>query len=189
MAVGDDFSKPASPVGAKAETAGGLAGVGEARALYTRFVAVVETDGRYPLEAYRFLQEGLEFTVRRTHGEAALEPAEPISPPASDPRHVSGTQLCLGLRELALLRWGRLARPVLNAWGIHSTRDFGEMVFVLVTSEFLHKTDGDRLEDFEEVFSFEDFEHMYKVPHRPLHRTDFEFIIDPCKPSFGGSIA
>ena len=101
-------------------------------------VQVIEADGRYPLDAFRFLQEGLEHTVRRVHGEAALDqpvPAE-AGPAKTDPRHVSGADLCRGLRELAVARWGRLGGVVLNAWHVYATRDFGEMVFILVDGGF-----------------------------------------------------
>ena len=177
MSAGDDPIKPSPASGPK--KGGGsssvMEGLTEARAVYLRFVEVIEDDGRYPLEAYRFLQEGLEYAVRRLHGQEALEAPKPESL-ADDPRHVDGGQLCLSIRDLALERWGRLAKAVLNGWGIHTTRDFGEMVFVLVANEFLHKTERDRLDDFEHVFSFNDFEGLYEVPYRPLHQSEFDYI-------------
>ena len=33
-------------------------------------------------------------------------------------RHVSGRELCWGLRDFALERWGLLARVVLNSWRV-----------------------------------------------------------------------
>ena len=161
---------------------GVLEGLTQARDVYLRFVEVIEDDGRYPLEAYRFLQEGLEYTVRRLHGAEAMESDES----AEETRHVDGGQLCLGLRDLALERWGLLAKAVLNGWGLHATRDFGEMVFVLVANEFLRKTQHDRLEDFEHVFSFGELEGLYEMPCRPLHRTDFEYSNDPSLLHSGG---
>ncbi len=177
MPAGDQTDKPASAKPGSADTHGAgtsaVEGVSLARETYVRFLEVVEHDGRYPLEAYRFLQEGLEFAVARIHGVTATEaPAEGTS------RHVDGIQLCLGLRDLAVERWGFLAKTVLNSWGIHSSRDFGQMVFVLVENDFLHKTDRDSLEHFEDVFSFADFEHLYEVPKSPLHRSEFEYADD-----------
>jgi len=180
MPAGDHPNQPSSAASGPQKGAAGssvIEGLTQARAVYLRFVEVVEDDGRYPLEAYRFLQEGLEYAVRRSHGAEALEgPA--VETPGDDPRHVDGGQLSLSLRDLALERWGRLAKVVLNGWGIHTTRDFGEMVFVLVANEFLHKTDHDRLEDFEHVFSFSDFESLYELPSRPLHPSAFDSPTD-----------
>lgn len=176
MPAGDQTPKPASAKSSSAETKGtgasAVEGVSLARETYVRFLEVVEHDGRYPLEAYRFLQEGLEFTVARIHG-AANDDSSGIAS-----RHVDGIQLCLGLRDLALERWGLLAKTVLNSWGINSSRDFGQMVFVLVENDFLHKTDRDSLEHFEDVFSFADFENLYEVPNIPLHKTEFEYAED-----------
>ncbi len=78
------------------------------------------------------------------------------------PRHISGAELAEGVRRLALKEFGPMARTVLEYWGVHSTRDLGEIVFALVDAEILIKEDEDRLEDFENVFDFEDaFERNY----------------------------
>jgi uncharacterized repeat protein (TIGR04138 family) len=144
------------------------------RQLYQRFVEVVEQDGRYPLDAYRFLQEGLEFTVRRAHGETADHMvAGPAGEP--DPRHVDGGQLCLGLRDLALARWGRMAKLVLNSWGVHCTGDFGEMVFLMVSNQFLRKTEQDLREHFDGVFNFSELDALYEVPRQPLVEPEFDY--------------
>lgn len=139
------------------------------RELYQRFVEVVERDGRYPIDAYRFLQEALEFTVHRAFGQDR--------PPADEPdsRHVDGGQLCLGLRDLAVQRWGRLAQVVLNSWGIRTTNDLGEMVFLLVANEFLRKTEQDHREDFDNVFALGDLHKLYEVPQQPLVEPEFAY--------------
>lgn len=78
------------------------------------------------------------------------------------PRHVSGGELARGVRTLALSRYGPLARTVLEHWGIHSTEDVGRVVFALVECGILTKQDEDRLEDFAQVFDFEEaFEREY----------------------------
>lgn len=179
MPVGDESLNPAaaasgkSSAKAKSPAPGAAAGVERARALYHRFVEAIEGDGRYPLDAFRFLQEGLEYTVRQAHGRRALSAQPAAGEP--DPRHVGGAQLCMGLRDLALQRWGRMARAVLNSWGLHSTRDFGVMVFLLVDHEFLHKTDQDNLEDFEDVFGFAELEQLYVMPRAPLAPCEFDY--------------
>ncbi len=78
------------------------------------------------------------------------------------PRHISGRELADSVRELALDRFGPLARTVLAYWGIHSTADVGEIVFALVECGVLIKEPGDSREDFEGLFSFEEaFEKSY----------------------------
>lgn len=117
---------------------------------------VVQDVGVYPPEAFAFVQHGLSFTVQKLHGKAR-------DPKAS--RHVSGTDLCEGLRELALCQWGRLARTVLRRWNLTSTLDFGRIVFAMVDAGLMQKTDDDSLEDFRNVFDFRAaFETEYEIP-------------------------
>ncbi len=101
-------------------------------------------DGRYAPEAYQFLHHGLVYATKMVYGD---------DPPAGT-RHISGAQLSEGLRRLAIQQWGPLAREVLERWGVRSTRDFGEMVFVLVGLNVLGKQDSDKLEDFDDVYNF-----------------------------------
>jgi uncharacterized repeat protein (TIGR04138 family) len=49
-----------------------------------------------------------------------------------------------------------LARTVLRKWNIRETIDFGNMVYLLVEHEFMRKTDEDSLEDFRDVFDFDE---------------------------------
>jgi uncharacterized repeat protein (TIGR04138 family) len=132
--------------------------ISEQRALQ-QFERMVHEDGRYPREAYAFLQAGLEYTSRLVHGTAS----------SRKPRHVSGQQLCLGLRELARQRWGLLAADVLANWSIHTTRDFGEMVFLLIQNDLLGKQDSDAIEDFNEVFCFQDAFGSYQIQFSEGH--------------------
>lgn len=78
------------------------------------------------------------------------------------PRHITGRELAVGVRDLALERYGLMARSVLGHWGIHATEDVGCVVFALVEQGILVKQDEDRLEDFSGVFDFEEaFERSY----------------------------
>ena len=116
--------------------------------------------GHYPEAAYHFVQEGLGFTVHQAHGQQALAPddGEPVD------RHVSGQQLCEGLRQFALAQWGLLARPVLRRWNVTATLDFGRIVFHLIEAGMMQKTDEDTLEDFRGVFDFRTaFEAGYRI--------------------------
>lgn len=109
--------------------------------------------GGYAPEAYRFISDGLAHTVASVHGEDAVRQAESAD---DDSLHVSGQQLCLGLRDYALQRYGLLARTVLRKWNIHNTEDFGRIVFALVDSGLMRKTDEDELEDFQGVYEFDE---------------------------------
>ncbi len=109
---------------------------------------------KYPLEAFLFVQRGLDRTVRGIHGEPEDDPALLEEDPATSSRHVSGRQLCEGLRDYAIDQYGLMAAAVLRHWGIHRCEDFGRIVFAMVDSGMMHKTDGDRLEDFHGVFDF-----------------------------------
>lgn len=118
-----------------------------------RIEQAIREDGRYPPEAYEFLHRGLEYATRMVHGD---EPAE-------GPRHVSGQQLCEGLRGLALEQWGPLARDVLARWNIRATRDFGEMIYFLINLGMMGKQDSDRREDFHEVYDFDQAFNSYQI--------------------------
>lgn len=113
---------------------------------------------KYPLEAFLFVQRGLDQTVRGIHGE--MEEADEddllMDDPAASSRHVSGRQLCEGLRDFAIEQYGLMAMTVLRYWGIHRSEDFGKIVFAMVDSGMMHKTEGDTIDDFIDVFDFRD---------------------------------
>jgi uncharacterized repeat protein (TIGR04138 family) len=104
---------------------------------------------RYPCyheTAYIFILSALQFTIDRI----------------GEPRHITGRELVYGSRDLALQRWGLMARSVLEFWGIRSTRDLGEIVFALVDCGVLVKRDDDVIEDFDSLFAFDsDFDRDY----------------------------
>jgi uncharacterized repeat protein (TIGR04138 family) len=120
---------------------------------------VVDEVGLYPVEAFLFLQQGLGYSVNLVHGEITGEtPDSPVS------RHITGPQLCEGLRKYALSQWGMLARVVLARWGINSTFDFGRIVFALVDAGHMQKTDTDTIEDFRNVYDFKTaFDGSYQI--------------------------
>lgn len=73
-----------------------------------------------------------------------------------EPRHITGRELAEGVRDLALVRFGPMARNVLEHWGICASADVGELVFALVEAGILIKQDEDELSDFENVFDFDE---------------------------------
>lgn len=79
-------------------------------------------------------------------------------------RHVSGAELAWACRDLALERFGLLARTVLDCWGVQSTADIGQVVFALVEIELLSTEPGDKVEHFVAVYDFESaFDDGYEV--------------------------
>jgi len=96
------------------------------------------------------LQRALEFTVNRIHGDSDPD-AEP-----SVSRHVTGRNLCFGLRDFAIQQYGLLARTVLQRWQINSSEDFGHIIFAMVEAKILAKTDDDSIADFRNVYDFEE---------------------------------
>ena len=100
---------------------------------------IAREDGRFNPQVFRFVYEGLD-TLRKA---------------ASERRHVNGQAICEGLRKLAVERWGRLAMLVLNNWGITTTRDLGEIVYLLIKHSWLTAQPTDSIDDFNDVFDFE----------------------------------
>jgi|TARA_B100001964_G_C14086891_1_gene532961 uncharacterized repeat protein (TIGR04138 family) len=108
----------------------------------------------YSPGAFAFVQNGLgyttEFFARQTSSQYELDEFE---------RHVSGQQLCMGLREFAIVRFGLLAPVVLRHWGIRRTEDFGAIVFRMVELELLRTSPQDSEDDFRTVFQFDEVFH------------------------------
>lgn len=100
---------------------------------------IVEKDSRYPIEAYLFVLEALYFTRKKFKKK----------------KHVTARELLEGIKDLALKRYGSMARIVLGHWRIKATMDFGNIVFNMVNNKILSKTKEDRLDDFKDVYDFE----------------------------------
>lgn len=116
-------------------------------------------DRRYRREAYVFVFEALRY-AHDVMGLGCEKPNEPRDEESEDPeeslhRHLTGQELCEAIRRYALEQFGFMAKTVLNSWGLHSTRDFGEIVFSLIEIGEMRKTKDDRIEDFDDVFDFE----------------------------------
>ncbi len=117
---------------------------------------IISKDNRYTLEAYLFVQEALTYTVN------LLE-----KPRDSKGRHVSGQELLDGIRDFTLNEFGPLSKRVLNEFGIFECIDFGHIVFNLVDSGLLGKTDEDSIEDFSDGY---DFDEAFRLPFLPRDR-------------------
>jgi len=122
---------------------------------------VVHECGRYPIEAFEFVRRGLTYTVEQVHGKRKSHD------PDDQSYHVSGQQLCWGLRNYAFARYGHLAYAVLAHWNILRTSDFGRIVFAMIDSKLMAKTDDDNIRDFNDVY---DLATAFNPPTRP-HNT------------------
>ena len=96
-------------------------------------------DARYSPRGVKFVYEGLGFTANKLTDE---------------PSHVTGQTLCKGLKQLALKKWGRLTMMVLTDWNINSTRDFGEIVYLLIKHKWMSAQPTDTIKDFDKVYDF-----------------------------------
>ena len=108
--------------------------------------AIQQEDSRYDKAAYVFLRQALDYTLN----ELSKSQKNPLS------RHISGKELLEGIRCFALREYGPMSFYLLRSWGINSCEDFGNIVFNLVESEVLGKTDEDSPKDFENGYEFKD---------------------------------
>lgn len=124
------------------------------------FDEVLETitakDPRYRREAYHFLREALDFTQKKMTKDRPDEI-----------KHVTGQELLEGIRHYAIDQYGPLALMVLEEWGVRSGEDFGEIVFNMVDSGLLAKTDRDSRDDFKGGY---DFAAAFRTPFLPSYR-------------------
>ena len=101
---------------------------------------------RFDEQAYLFILAALE------HSQTRLDAR----------RHITGAELAYACRDLALERYGLMARMVLEYWGVTSTADLGDVVFTLVDLGFLLSQPQDTREEFLGVYDFGSaFEHEY----------------------------
>lgn len=107
--------------------------------LQERIELLAEQTGRYRSAGFLFVLRSIEHCRHRLAREG----------------HVSGQELLESAREVAIEEFGPMAKRVLNHWGIEDTEDIGKLVFLMVESEILSKTDEDSIEDFRHGFDFE----------------------------------
>ena len=120
--------------------------------------SVMEATGPSPPDAYHFVREGLNWTSRQMH--------EDIQELPEIDRHLTGQQLCLGLRDFAIDQFGYLAPTVLHSWSIGRTDDFGRIVYALIDLGVMSRTADDTIEDFRAVFDFSEAFHDQALVER-----------------------
>jgi len=114
--------------------------------------SIIEADDRYDREAYAFVRDALDFTIKLRKKSNKEELAS---------RHISGQELLDGVRQYALKEFGPMVPTVFTYWGIQRCEDIGNIVFNLIKKEIFGKSDRDTLEDFKNGF---DFREAFVVP-------------------------
>lgn len=94
---------------------------------------------RFDERAYLFVLGALEYCQQRL----------------DERRHISGKELALACRDLALEKFGVMAALVLEHWGVHSSADLGDVVFTLVDLGLLMSQPTDSRDEFADVFDFD----------------------------------
>lgn len=118
------------------------------KSLEDKLKEVVERDGRYHINAYRFIYEALEYTLKSLERKG----------------HVTGRELLEGLRDHAIEQFGGLTPMVFENWGVRKTDDFGRIVFNLVEANLMGRSEADSLADFADVY---DFREAFRIDARP----------------------
>ncbi len=101
---------------------------------------ICEKDPRYKPDAYEFIMEALSFTQKKYRR----------------PKHVTGEELLVGIKEMLFDKFGPMALSLLEHWGVKTTEDFGNIVFNLVNNKVLSKTEEDTLESFKNGYNFKE---------------------------------
>lgn len=118
---------------------------------------IIQKDHRYKHNAYFFLRDALEFTVKGHNPNQLL-----------DKGHISGRALLDGIRKFAIEQYGPLTITVFDDWGVKSCEDFGEIVFNLVEVGILGMSDKDSKEEFKNAYAFKE---AFLKPFQPIKKT------------------
>ena len=124
--------------------------------------SIFKRDRRYDPLAYLFLKEALDFTLKRAADSNDGEG-----------RHVSGIELCIGFRDLAIQQFGPMSGTLMTEWGLRDTSDIGEIVFHLIEEQMFGKQDSDTREDFASVY---DFDEAFVTPFQPKRKRERELV-------------
>ena len=121
---------------------------------------ILAKDSRYHRDAYTFVREALDYTQKLVGKETR-----------GQIRHVSGQKLLDGIRQFALQQFGPMTVTVFEEWGVRNCRDFGEIVFNMVETGLLAKTEKDSRDDFQNGYDFTD---AFRKPFWPRGKSKTE---------------
>jgi uncharacterized repeat protein (TIGR04138 family) len=105
---------------------------------YQRVQQICKVNPRYKADAYEFVMQALTFSQKKFTRAG----------------HISGKELLEGIKDLGLELYGPMARTVFAHWGITTTSDFGQIVFIMIEQGLMRKDDRDSLDDFNNVYDF-----------------------------------
>lgn len=108
--------------------------------IFGRVKKITKRDRRFNEDSYYFMLSAIDYAVSKL----------------KQPRHVNGKELLEAVREFALQQYGPMTLTVLEHWGIHTTEDFGIIVFNMVEEGLLRKTETDSLDDFKGIFELKE---------------------------------
>jgi uncharacterized repeat protein (TIGR04138 family) len=114
---------------------------------YQKIEEIIRGDKRYKPDAYDFVMRALAFTQKKLKRQG----------------HMSGRELCDGIRQFATEQYGPMALAVFKHWGITSTEDFGRIVFNMVASGVMSKTEQDSPDDFKAVYDLKEVFDVFKI--------------------------
>ena len=117
---------------------------------------ILAKDPRFHRDAYFFVREALDHTQKNI-----------VKENKGQMRHVSGQELLAGIREFALAQFGPMTITVFEEWGLHRSRDFGDIVFNMVETGWLAKTEKDTRDDFRDGY---DFIEAFRNPFLPTSK-------------------
>lgn len=103
---------------------------------------IVKEDARYPRDAYFFMQDAVSYTL------------DLLNKGKKRHRHISGQQLCEGIKKYLWQQFGPMSIDVLVEWRITNTRDFGCIVFNMVEHNVLSAREEESIDDFNDVYGF-----------------------------------
>ncbi len=107
--------------------------------LLKKISEISEKDGRYSRESFLFILAALEYTLSKL----------------PERRHLTGQEFSIGIAGYAREQYGYLAKTVLNNWGIYTTLDYGEIVYLMINEGLMSKTEDDKKEDFADAYDFD----------------------------------
>ena len=108
-----------------------------------RIDELASTTGSFPVSAYYLVFDALNKCLLE-HKKTRLEP-------------IGARELSQAMADILREGFGPFAAHLLQKWGIHSTNDFGRLVYELVDAHLLALNEGDAIEDFNALFPLMDF--------------------------------
>lgn len=128
---------------------------------------IIKKDARYSLQAYQFIFEALDYTTnmlgKNQHKTTDVD------------RHVTGKQLMEGIKQYAIKHFGFMTLTVFEQWGINQDIDFGNIVFNLVESGLMGKTDKDSLDDFKNNY---DMKKVFDEEFKFIGKHDIQLTLE-----------